>query len=187
LIQVVVTGVLANAAETDRPLADAAHVFMGSGGAVFLALGALLSIYGLVSSMMLNTPRLTFALAERGDFPRFLAAVHPRFRTPHISIVVFAFLVVLLAAAGTFRWNVSLSAIASLFIYVSTCVAVPVLRKRATATATFRLPAGWLFAALGIAFCVPLALRMDSAAFWIVTATVGVGLGNYLWTRRPIP
>ena len=108
LIQVVVTGVLVNAAQTDRPLADAARVFMGPAGAVFLAVGALLSIYGLVSSMMLNTPRLTFALAERGDFPRFMASVHSRFRTPHVSIIVFASLVILLAAAGTFRWNVTL-------------------------------------------------------------------------------
>ncbi len=184
LIQVVVTGVLVNAAKTDRPLADAARVFMGPAGAVFLAVGALLSIYGLVSSMMLNTPRLTFALAERGDFPRFMAAVHPRFRTPHVSIIVFASLVILLAAAGTFRWNVTLSAIASLFIYGSTCASVPALRRKATAPATFLLPAGSVFAFLGIAFCVPLALRMDRAAFWIVSATVGVGLVNYLWTRR---
>src|ERR1019366_515794 len=118
-VQVVVVGVLPNAGSSDRPLADAAQVFMGSRGSVFLALGALLSIYGLMSSMMLNTPRLTFALAERGDFPHFMAAVHPRFRTPYVSIIVFAVLVFLLAAASTFRWNVVLSAVASLFIYVS--------------------------------------------------------------------
>jgi hypothetical protein len=31
-----------------------------------------------------------FALAERGDFPSRLTRVHPRFRTPYISILVFA-------------------------------------------------------------------------------------------------
>jgi amino acid transporter len=187
LIQVVVTGVLVKAAQSDRPLADAAQVFMGSAGAIFLGVGALLSILGLISSMMLNTPRVTFALAEQGDFPRFMAAVHPRFRTPHVSIIVFASLVCLLAAAGTFRWNVILSAIASLFIYVSTCAAVPALRRKSTSQAAVRLPAGTVFAALGIVFCIPLALRMDRAAFWIVVATVGAGVGNWLWRKRSAP
>ena len=54
--------------------------------------------------MMLNVPRLTFALAERADFPRFFARVHARFRTPHVSIVLFAVMVWGLAVAGTFRW-----------------------------------------------------------------------------------
>lgn len=186
LIQVVVTGVLVNAGKSDRPLADAARVFMGSGGAVFLGLGALLSIYGLMSSMMLNTPRLTFALAEQGDFPRFMASVHPRFRTPDVSISVFACLVIILAVAGTFRWIVTLSAVASLFIYISTCAAVPALRRKGGEKATFRLPAGSWFAVLGIAFCIPLALRMDRAAFWIVVATVGAGLANWLWSKRSV-
>jgi basic amino acid/polyamine antiporter, APA family len=184
LVQVVVVGVLANAASTDRPLADAAQVFMGSRGAGFLALGALLSIYGLMSSMMLNTPRLTFALAERGDFPPFMAAVHLRFRTPHVSIVVFAVLVFLLASAGTFRWNVTLSAVASLFIYVSTCAAVPALRKKEAGKASFVLPAGWLFATLGIVFCIPLAMRMDRTAFWIILATIAIAGLNWVWTRK---
>ena len=62
-----------------------------------MSMGALLSVYGYQTSMMLNTPRLTFALAEQGDFPRIFAAVHPRFRTPYVSIVVFALVLWLLA------------------------------------------------------------------------------------------
>jgi amino acid transporter len=184
LVQVVVVGVLPNAGSTDRPLAEAAQVFMGVKGAELLAFGALLSILGLISSMMLNTPRLTFALAECGDFPPFMAAVHPRFRTPHVSIIVFALLVFLLASAGTFRWNVMLSAISTLFIYVCTCAAVPGLRRKEPGKASFVLPAGWAFATLGVLFCVPLALRMDRVAFWIILATIAVAGLNWFWSRE---
>jgi APA family basic amino acid/polyamine antiporter len=73
---------------TQRPLADVARLVMGWDGAGLIAIGALISVYGYLSAKILAVPRLTFALAERGDFPSFFAAIHPRFRTPHISILV---------------------------------------------------------------------------------------------------
>src|SRR5437870_10084888 len=69
LVQVVVVGVLPSAAATDRPLAAAARVFFGSAGAGAMAATALVSVYGYFTGAMLASPRLTFALAERGDFP----------------------------------------------------------------------------------------------------------------------
>jgi amino acid transporter len=184
LVQVVVTGILPNAAATDRPLAAAAHAFAGPAGAAIITLGALISVYGLLSSMTLYTPRLTFALAEQGDFPAPFAAVHRRFRTPHISILVFAALVWGLAVAGSFKWNVTLSAVARLFTYGATCAALVTFRKKPAEEAAFRLPAGWLFALLGILFCVVLITRMGRGEFWIMLATGIVGLANWGWARR---
>jgi amino acid transporter len=186
LIQVVVVGVLAAPEKSDRPLAAAAAQFLGPIGAGLIALGALVSVYGYLSSMMLNNPRLTFALAERGDFPRFLAAVHPRFRTPHVSIVFFALLVWVLAVAGTFRWNLTLSVVARLFTYASTCAAIPVLRKRRSDEPAFLLPAGYLFAFLGVAFSLVLATRMGWAELMIIAITGGIALVNWLWVRRGV-
>lgn len=185
LVQVVVTGILADASKSDRPLAAAAHVFAGPAGAGMISLGALVSVYGLLSSMALYTPRLTFALAEQGDFPAPFAAVHPRFRTPYVSILAFGGLVWGLAAAGSFKWNVTLSVVARLFTYGATCAALAAFRKRAPKKEGFRLPAGWLFAFLGIVFCLVLVTRMGRAEFWIVVATGVVGAANWAWARRP--
>ena len=77
LIQWVVVGVLPDPGHSERPLADVARIVMGAGGASLIAVGALFSIYGYLSGNMLATPRITFALAERGDFPSLFAAVHP--------------------------------------------------------------------------------------------------------------
>jgi len=93
LAQVVVSGVLAAPERSDRPLAVAARQFLGPPGAALIAAGALVSVYGLLSSMALYTPRLTFALAERGDFPPLFAAIHSRYRTPHFSILIYSLLV----------------------------------------------------------------------------------------------
>jgi len=92
-IQWVVVGVLPNPGASVRPLADVARIVIGQGGAALITVGALVSIYGYLSGNILATPRITFALAERGDFPSPFALVHARFRTPYFSIVTFALLV----------------------------------------------------------------------------------------------
>ncbi|MBI3670092.1 MAG: amino acid permease [Acidobacteria bacterium] len=184
LVQVVVIGALAEPAASDRPLAVAARQFLGPVGAALMSAGALVSVYVLMSSSVLNAPRLTYALAERGDFPLAFAAVHQRFRTPHVSMVAYALLTWLLTVAGTFRWNATLSAVARLFMYGSVCAALLALRRKQPGAEAFRLPAGPLFAALGIAFCLVLVSRMGRTDAIIVAATAALALANWLWARR---
>ncbi|MCS7157742.1 MAG: amino acid permease [Blastocatellia bacterium] len=184
LIQVIVVSVLPDAARTERPLATAARAFSGAWGAGMISAGALISVYGYLSSMMLNAPRLTFALAERGDFPGFFAAVHPRFRTPHLSIVVFALLTWGLALAGTFAWNVMLSAVARLFTYASTCLALIVLRQKGHEEPAFRLPYGPFLAVLALAFSLILVTRMGRGEVIVLILTSVLALANWLWRTQ---
>jgi len=153
-----------------------------------VALAALFSVYGYLASAMLNAPRLTYAFAERGDFPSLFAAVHRRFRTPHVSILVFAVLVLALASQGSFRWNATLSAVARLFTYALVCGALIALRRKDAPAAVFRLPAGAVFGTLGILFSAVLALRMGPTEVLILAVTTAVALANWLWARsRPAP
>ena len=184
LVQVVVIGVLPDSAASSRPLAVAAHVFMGGLGTSFVTLGALLSVYGYLASMTLNTPRLTFALAEQGDFPQVFAAIHHRFRTPYVSIVVFAGLLWLLAFSGSFQWNVVLSAVARLFYYGIVCAALIVLRRRAPGQARFQLPGGPVLAVIGIGVCVVFLTAMQRSSFYILALVAFVALLNWLWASR---
>jgi amino acid transporter len=187
LIQVVVIGVLPEGAKSDRPLAAAAHVFMGTGGAVLITVGALVSLYGWFGALMLSVPRVTFALAEHGDFPPLFGRVHTRFRTPHFSILGFAILVWLLAIGGNYRWNVAISVFARLLYYGAVCVALPVLRKKQPGGAAFVLPAGPAFAVLGVGITLLLGSRMDIYQLGAVLATVSLGVATWLWARRGKP
>ena len=92
VLQWVVVGVLADPAHSQRPLADAARVMLGQPGAALISVGALVSVYGYVSANMLTTPHGIFAPAQAGELPALLGAVHPRWRTPYVSILVFAVL-----------------------------------------------------------------------------------------------
>ncbi len=168
----------------ERPVAEAARVFLGGGGAALIALGVLISIYGYLAGQFLNAPRLTFAFAEQRDFPKFFAAVHRRFRTPYVSILVYTALVWGLAIYGSFIWNAILSAVARLFTYGLVCAALLRLRRTQPGAASFRLPAAWLAALLGMAFCALMVTQMGSGHLKIVLVIAAVALVNWLWVRR---
>ncbi len=188
-VQYVVIGTLPGATESVRPLSDSARVFFGSGGAAAMALAALVSTYGYLSANILHSPRITFALAEGGDFPRFLGVVHPRYRTPYRSIWLYAVLLFGFSVLGNFTWNATLSAVSRLFVYGAMALAVVWLRRKdkVAPEAKFRLPVPWLFAAGGVAFAIIVLRQMGRAEFWIVAATLAVASLNWLLVRPRRP
>ena len=187
LIQWVVVGALPDPVHSDRPLADVARIAVGPIGASIIAMGALFSVYGYLGANILATPRITFAMAERGDFPAAFGLVHPRFRTPYFSICVFAVLVWLLALFGSFTWNVTLSASSRLFYYGLICAALPVLRRRQPDTPRLQIPAGTFFSILGVVICAGLLTRIDYSKSAIILVAVGVALLNWQIVRNRKP
>jgi APA family basic amino acid/polyamine antiporter len=184
MIQWAVVGVLPNPAHSERPLADVATVELGNAGAALVAVGALISVYGYLSANMLAVPRITFALAEVGDFPAAFAAVHPRFRTPYFSILLFALLTWLFAVLGSFAGNVTLTAVARLPYYALVCAALPVLRRKQPGAALFRLGGGDFFAALGVLICLVLIAQIQLSGWLILLAMFTAGLINWVLVRK---
>jgi amino acid transporter len=143
LIQVVCIGTLPQLSVSERPLADAARHFLGQPGAAIITAGAVLSVFANLNIVLFSASRLPFAMAGRGELPRFLAAVNERFRTPHIAILLTATVMAALTLSGTFLYAVTISTIARLAIYAVTCAALPILRKRdRLSRPAFRVPAG---------------------------------------------
>jgi amino acid transporter len=184
LVQFVTISTLPDAATSARPLADAAKRFLGSAGSTAMALAALISAYGYLSANLLHSPRITFAMAEQGDFPSFLAAIHSKYRTPYFSILLYAAIVFTFAALGNFRWNAMLSAVSRLAIYGAMALAVPILRGRRDGKAQFLLPAPYLFAGLALLFSVVLLTQMGRGEFYVVGTTCGIALLNWIFVRR---
>jgi len=185
-VQVVVIYTLANPGATTKPAVDSARQFLGPVGVTLVAVGTLISVYGYLSANMLHTPRVTFAMGERGDFPSLFAAIHPRFRTPHFSIVIFAVMLILFSIGGNFRWNASLSAISRLFMYGAIVAALPVLRRKYPDGAKFQLPAGMFFAVVGLAFMGVLLTQMHRTEVIVLSITFTVALLNWLWARGSV-
>jgi len=183
LIQWVVVGLLPDPGHSQRPLAEVTGIVLGKSGASITALGALFSIYGYLSGNILATPRITFALAERGDFPSAFALVHRKFRTPYLSILVFALLVWLFALFGSFAGNATLSAGSRLFYYGVVCAALPVLRKKHREPALIRIPAGTAVGILGTLICAALLTQIEYNKSFILLIAVTVAFANWWMVR----
>ena len=192
LAQLVVVYTLPDPAAAQRPLAASASVFLGAGGARFIAAGAVISVCGYLAGATLNVPRLTAAMAEQGDLPLSLGRLHSRFHTPVLSVVLFSGLTFALAASGSFLQNLTLSAVSRLITYGLVCAAVPTFRRRGDAPAALlTLPGGLVFPVLGILFSLAVALRITQREGIILAVTVALALGNWLWARgrrgEPVP
>jgi amino acid transporter len=184
LIQWIVVGILPDPGHSERPLAEVARIVIGNRGAWVTALGALFSIYGYLSGNILATPRITFALAERGDFPSAFALVHRRFHTPYFSIFVFALLVWLLALFGSFAGNATLSAGSRLFYYGVVCAALPALRKKDREPALVQVPGGTILGITGALLCAALLTQIEYNKSVIIIAAVAVAFLNWLAVRK---
>ena len=187
LLQWVVVGVLVEPAHSQRPLADVMRVIWGEPGAALISIGALVSVYGYLSANMLTTPRGIFAPAQNGDFPALLAAIHPRWRTPYVSIVLFAVLLWGFSQFASFSWNVTLSAVTRVVYYAGICAAVPVLRRRQPEAAAFRLPGGLTLPVIGMVICVVLVTRVDFGKSVILLLTIAAALINWGLVRDRDP
>jgi basic amino acid/polyamine antiporter, APA family len=81
----------------------AATALVGAIGATIVTVTVLVSTLGANAAVILAGSRLLFAMAEGGLFFARAAAVHPRFRTPHVAVMSLTGWSSLLALTGTYE------------------------------------------------------------------------------------
>jgi amino acid transporter len=180
LVQVAVVGLVPNAGQAPAAVAAAYGVLLGGAGVVVAGIGAMISTYGWTLGSTLTSPRILYSMAERADLPGWMGHVHAKFRTPDVAIVAYAAAGLAFALSGGFAANATLSAIVRLVTYGLVCASLLALRRKPAVEApAFRLPAGAVFAALGLAFCTWLISTRTFNQAWILLALMG--LGAVLW------
>ena len=132
LIQTVSLGVLGSdlANYPENPLAEVGGRVFGPIGLTLITLGAAVSIFGNLNGGVLNMPRVLFAAArDRVIPPAALAGVHPKYKTPHVSIIIFTSIAFLLASFGGFQVLAVVSSAIFLMVYLGVVLVVIKLRK----------------------------------------------------------
>lgn len=164
LIQVVSIGTLPGLAVSERPLADAGAIFLGTYGAAFITIGALISILGNLNVGFLGSTRLLFAMSEQRELPEILSYTHKAFRTPWVSILLTAIVIFFMTIYSTFFTALAIATITRLLVYATTCLALPVFRYRGNAPeAKFIAPMGTVAAVLSLGLIIWLLTRVDFA------------------------
>ena len=167
------------------PLADAAGRVLGGWGSALLSFGVVLSTFGYLSGMTLATPRSLYAFARDGFLPNALCAVHPRFHTPHVAILVQTSLALLLATTNGFEALAIVANVAALLVYLACALAAWQLRRRNVqgGGVPFRLPGGaiapWLASAVIIVLLSSITMRE-----WMVLLVVMALAGVAYWVAR---
>lgn len=189
LIQVVTLSVAPEVAASSTPLADVALILMGAAGATLLTAGAIFSISGNLTASVLSAPRLVFALAGDGSLPRWLARVHPEFRTPANAIITYVVFTALLALSGGFVWLAVMSTAVRLLVYALCILSLPSLhRKFGERENQFRLPGGTIIPVLALLLSIWL-MSHASLQSWLATGAFSL-LGAVLYVlqtrRRPL-
>jgi APA family basic amino acid/polyamine antiporter len=185
LIQIVCIGTLPGLAGSERPLADAASRFLGSAGAGIISAGIMISIAGNLHIVVLSASRIPFAMGERGELPRFLGKTHPRFHTPYYAILFTGAVMLSLAISGTFIYALTISTLARLTTYMTTCAALPALRRKSSAPAALlQVPGGVVVAIAAILLAVWLLSNTTWPEARDTAIAAALGLGIFALSRR---
>lgn len=132
-VLLVCVGVLDQPAANDRPLAEVGRRLFGPAGAVAVSAGALAVITGTVLVITISMPRMLLALAEQDQLPRWLSRVHPRWRTPHVAIVISSVLGFGFAMMSDLLTALTIATAARLTGYILCCIALWRMSGRADA------------------------------------------------------
>ena len=174
--------------------ADVASILVGSAGVAFVSITVMLSTFGTLHASVLTAPRIFFAMADDGLLFRKIAAVHPRFRTPYVSIVLTATLGVVFVMLRNFEQLADAFVTAIIPFYALSVASIFVLRKRADYDPPFRTP-GYPFVPLLFILATIYLLAngiIDPSSRWPTLAVMGVtllGIPLYYLTvgRRAAP
>jgi APA family basic amino acid/polyamine antiporter len=92
-------------------------------------LGAIAGLSSTIIVQMMAQPRIFMSMAEDGLLPRWAAAIHPRFRTPHVTTLVTGGIVALASGFTSIGVLGELVSIGTLFAFVVVSLGVIVLRR----------------------------------------------------------
>lgn len=117
---------------TREPAADAAIILFGKGGAIFVVLGIIVSVFGTLNGYLMSGGRVPFAMAERGQLPfyKFISKVHPKFNTPSNSLILEALLAVGYILSGSFNRLTDMIVFVLWIFFTLGVFSIFILRKR---------------------------------------------------------
>ncbi|HMI51726.1 MAG TPA: amino acid permease [Candidatus Saccharimonadales bacterium] len=175
-------------AGSTRVAASALGAVVGPGVAKLVAVAILISMLSAANSIILNAPRVYYAMAKDGLFFKSLSQVHPKFGTPALAVIAAGVWSAILAASGTFEQLLTYVVFIGWIFYALAAASIFVYRRRfPTEDRPYRVP-GYPFTPL-VFILAAAALVANTIASQPRRAVVGlaivfIGAPAYLFWRR---
>ena len=175
-------------ASEDRVATAVMQQMFGALGASLMALAILVSTFGCNNGLILSGARCYYAMARDGLFFRQVGRLHPKYKTPHVSLAVQAIWASVLCLSGTYGQLLDYTMFAQLAFYILTLLGLFVLRStRPDAERPYKafgypvLPAIYILMAV---FIDVVWLRYKPQYTWPGLIIVLLGIPVYFWWSR---
>lgn len=156
---------------------------------VFLQQAVILAILAGYSSvilvMLLGQSRVFYSMSQDGLLPKLFSDVHPKFKTPYKSNILFMFFVSLFAAFVPANVVGEMVSIGTLFAFVLVCIGTWVLRvKQPDAPRTFKVPLVPLIPILGVLTCLFMMAFLPADTWIRLIVWMAIGIVIYFSYSR---
>jgi len=115
-------------AGSPAPLALAASKVLGSNAFIFISISALFATAGTSLLLLVVASRIIYGMAKEGSFPKFLAKIHLKKRTPYIAVIATMLLSMVFVSVGNMGSVARLTSLSSLIAFAAVNISLIHLR-----------------------------------------------------------
>jgi len=181
LVSLVLTGLVSyKTLNVSAPVALAIDATGVGWGSILVKIGAVFGLATVMLVMLLGQSRVFYSMSRDGLLPKWASAIHPKFRTPWITTIVFGAFAAIMPAIFNIDVLSQLVNIGTLLAFTIVCAGVWVLRVRQpNLERPFKTPFVPLVPILGILSAVYLMSRLTLMTWTVMIIWLLVGLVIY--------
>jgi APA family basic amino acid/polyamine antiporter len=144
--------------------------------------GALFGLTSVIITMIIPQARIWLTMSHDGLLPKAFGAIHPKFRTPHISTLITGLSAAVLGGCLPIGILGELVSIGTLIAFIVVCAGVLVLRyTRPDLKRPFRVKWIWFVSVMGVLFCAAMAASLPSGTWLRLVLWSVLGILIYLF------
>ncbi|MFN8615081.1 MAG: amino acid permease [Vampirovibrionales bacterium] len=170
LVTAAITGVVPlNEINREAAVVGAMYSMGFKYASLLISVGAIAGLTSVLLVLQMGGTRIFYAIARDGLLPKFLAKVHPTFKTPHICTILVGTFVAFGAGLLPINLLAEMCNIGTLGAFLVVCLGVMVLRfTDPTRPRPFKAPLGLTFPILGVLGCLVVMSGLPVTT-WVVT------------------
>ena len=152
---------------------------------VLIELGIICGLTSVILVMLLGQSRIFYGMSRDGLLPKLFSDIHPQWRTPWRSNLVFMIFVSFLAGIFPISKLAHMTSIGTLLAFIIVCAGVMVLRySKPKIHRPFKVPCFPLFPFLGILVCLSMMTSLEADTWWRLLIWLAIGLIIYFTYSR---